>query len=330
MKRSGRSGGVCAAVCAVLAATFAAAGVVAAPVDDEAAPAEIEAAEPERPLIERALVLVPERVGDFELVAFQDYEGRPEMGVGARYSHRGFPDVAMDFFIYPFGDFNRDKALDALEERMRAELRDVEASGRYHDLQFGETADIDLQRIDEDGSLQPVRDGLIGRGDSLSVDIEGAKKDLERTLVAETARVERHVRDATDPDLGRRLPIRLRLEADGEPRQSVSFLFLRALHAVKVRATSPLANSPDVFDRFANRAVADIVPRVVIRNAGGCAKNVIEIDPDADPDVGALMLAVKSQMSLIRAERKQCDDTLDERVPEGMRGKVIEVGGIWE
>ena len=61
----------------------------------------------ERPLIERSLLLVPAQAGDFELRRLADYPGQPAMGAGVRYVHPDFPELALDVFIYPLGDFTR-------------------------------------------------------------------------------------------------------------------------------------------------------------------------------------------------------------------------------
>lgn len=313
-----------------LAAGFAGfAGVAFALSPQENEPAgKADAATPaERPPIERSLILVPEQAGDFRLVKFEGYPGRPEMGVGARYAHPEFPEVVLDIYIYPVGAFARDAALDGLVDAMRNELRTFEADGGYEQLEFGDPVDIDLQRVDADGTLGAVRAGLLGVGGEMTIDTERAKTDLEGAMADELPKVEKTVRDATDPDIGRRLPIRFR--HDGVERRSVSFLFHRSLYAFKARVSTHAGVDPDSFDRLANRAMADIVPKTAVRNVGGCSEMSVGAPQVDDRNVGALLLAANMQVAVVRAERDGCGKTLDETVPDGMRGELLDVAGIW-
>ena len=281
----------------------------------------------ERPLIERSLLLVPAQAGDFELRRLADYPGQPAMGAGVRYVHPDFPELALDVFIYPLGDFTRTEALDWLENAMREELRNVEASGRYERVDFGDVIDIDLQRIDDDGTLLAPRADLVAATGKFTVDTEDAKRDTERRIVAAMEGAQRAAEAVSDPDIGRRMAIRLR--EGGVEKQSASFLFYRSLYAIQARSTAPVAMGPDTFDRLANHAIASILPAVEIRNAGGCADSEVVMDPDLDVEAGAIVLAAKMSYVQVRMRRNACSKALDETVPEGREGVVLDVASLW-
>jgi hypothetical protein len=102
------------------------------------------------------------------------------------------------------------------------------------------------------------------------------------------------------------------------------------LHKGRVSTTLDVAS--DNFERLANRAMADIVPRVIVRNTGGCMKHTLVIDPDdltgSDAD-NAVALGTRMAGGSLRAEREGCADPLDESVPDGYRALALDVGGIW-
>jgi hypothetical protein len=208
---------------------------------------------------------------------------------------------------------------------VRDELRQVEEAGTYADVAFGDADTFDLQRVDTDGSLLAARPPEPATGPAPENDAD-AQRFADAMHAAEV-----DARAATDPDLGLRMPITL--TRDGEPAQSVAYLFYRHMYLHKGRVSTGMHVSPDAFARLANHAMAQIVPRVLVRNTGGCLHHDVVIDSDAlaaPGDEGPQGLAAKLAASAVQAESEGCTDPLDTSVPDGYRAIELDVGGIWD
>lgn len=247
-----------------------------------------EAAAP-RPFIERSLVLVPERAGALTLADVHVYE-RSEDGIGYRYRHPDFPDVRIDLFVYPRGRADRGFALEEGMAGLRASIDYAVAQGGYTDLTYGDEGPIDLRLVGADGS-----------------------RLSEAPAAAD---------DQDDRHLGRRLALQLSIQ--GEPLDSRAFLFYDALYLIKGRISASPQDLPgEAFDRFADRAMADLVPAVTVRNTGGCAEMTIHVDPESKDGAGDLTRQLMRALTLGQGEA--CAPTLDESVPDGFRGTVLAI-----
>lgn len=263
---------------------FAAACTVAACAGAPTRPVEQAAAEPQRPFIERSLVLAPERVGAFTMVGMGDFEGSPQAGVSMRYRHDDVPEVVLDVFVYPVGRMDRGQALDYGMRTTRADIDGAAAQGACSEVDYADEEAFDLGAVGEDGSAGPVgEDG---------------------------------------PDLGRRQALRY-VRKEG-PMDSLIFMFHRGLFLHKGRLSAlPKQVPQENFDRFANHAMATLVPAIEVRSAGGCAKREIFIDPALDAEAMQKQLLEAVFRSAREAEEENCSPALDESVPEGMRGQLL-------
>lgn len=266
---------------------------------------------PARPFIERSLVLAPESVGAFRLREINDYPDHPASGAGLRYVHDDFPDVLVNLFVYPIGRVERTAALDQGMDQLRDELAAISAQGRYRDLDYGPEVGFDLDDVADDGRVTPSDpDGSAdgGPGDT----------DAEAEVLAITAQVEA----AMDTSLGRRLS--LSFSRDDGPMNSAAFLFYRGLYLYKGRISAPATAMPvENFDRFANRAMALIVPAVHVRSTGGCANLTVNVDPEGDSEQMQRQLIHGMIESHTRAKNENCKAAWDPAVPEGHRSQLL-------
>lgn len=268
---------------------------------------------PARPFIERSLVLAPESIGEFVLEDLSNYPDHPASGAGLRYMHGDFPDVLVNLFVYPIGRVDQSGALTHGMSQLRAELAAMTDQGRYRELDYGQEIHFDLDEVAEDGRLMPSdRQASVANGETG----EASKEEQFQAIAAE-------VEAAMDTSLGRRLSLSF-LRRD-EPMNSVAFLFYRGLYLYKGRITTSATAMPaENFDRFANRAMALIVPAVQVRSTGGCVNREINVNPDAGNDELQRQLLRGLVESNTRAENEKCAAELDLAVPEGHRSQLLE------
>lgn len=271
----------------------------------QANPTEAKKA-PVRPFIERSLVIAPERVGKFKLYGMSDFPGNPGAGIAIRYQHEDFPSVRIDLYVYPAGRVSRDRVLGSGMQELRATLEHAAAQGKYTDLSIGEQVEFDLRRVDADGALLPDDETSPPAG-------EGTKEtDAQSAIAAAEA--------AVDYRTGQRLTARLAIQ--GEPQNSLAFLFYRGLYLVKGRVSASPSLLPDeLFDRFANHAMAALVPGLVTRSTGGCSQDEISL---AEEDFKS-RAALAGKLGTISAIRTQeaCAATFDEAIPSGHRAMSL-------
>lgn len=241
-------------------------------------------ATPERPFIERSLVLAPERVGAFTLVGMRDFEGSPQAGVSMRYQHDEMSEVVFDLFVYPVGRMDRTRALDYGMRTTRADIDRAVSQGAYADVEYADEQAFDLATVGDDGSAGPV--------------------------------------GADGPGLGRRQALRY-VRKEG-PMDSLIFLFHRGLFLHKGRLSALPEQLPqENFDRFANHAMATLVPAIEVRSTGGCTNHDLYVDPKLDGEaMQAQLLAGAERIARLQKE-ENCAGELDATVPAGMRGQLL-------
>jgi len=263
---------------------LAAACTVAACAGAPTRPVAQAADSPQRPFIERSLVLAPERVGAFTLVSMADFEGAPDAGVGIRYRHDDVPEVLLDLFVYPVGRMERGQALGFGMRTTREDIDRAVAQGAYADVDYADEEAFDLAAVGEDGSAGPVgEDG---------------------------------------PGVGRRQALRY-VRKEG-PMDSLIFMFHRGLFLHKGRLSAlPKQVPQENFDRFANHAMATLVPAIEVRSAGGCASHTIYVDPKLEGDAMQAQLLAGVERTARLQKEEGCTDKLDATIPAGMRGQLL-------
>ncbi|KFN48740.1 hypothetical protein [Arenimonas composti] len=286
------------------------------------------AGEPERPFIERSLVLAPARVAGWRLTKAQDFEGRPELGVGFSYRHGDHPDVLVSVFVYPHGRQEGVDVVGQLALAMRRELEDVAAGGTYEDLVFGEETDFHVVTPvkQAEAANEAANDAGNDAGNDAVEPRDGAESGDIAIAAIEEVEAELAV---NDPDRGRRQPVTM--TRAGEPILSVSYLFHRQLYAFKLRISARQEHiDAATFAAFADMAVHAIAPLIDVRNTGGCASATIHVDGSAgEASEGFADFVRQLARAKARGEREGCAPTLDTAVPAGFEGIELDVSGLW-
>ena len=256
---------------------------------------------PARPFIERSLVIAPEQVGKVKLYSMKGFDN-PGSGIGVRYQHTDFPTVRIDIFVYPAGRQVRDDVLAAGMREVKMALEDAMKQGKYAHVTVGDATPFDLRLVDEDGSLREVQ------ASEPQVD-DG---DAAQAMLAAVA--------AAGFQRGLRMPARLTIQ--DEPQNSLAFLFYRGLYLVKGRiSASPTLLPDEAFDRFANHAMASLVPVIATRSTGGCHQFDVTLPRDA-LGAEATVASVLATASEAKAQ-ESCAETLDETLPDGHRAMPL-------
>jgi hypothetical protein len=259
-----------------------------------------------RGFIEKSLLLAPETVGKFCLYSANDYPGDPGSGVGFRYQHADFPEVRIDLFVYPIGRVDRDTAVVQGIAEVRASVQNAADQGGYADLVFGDETEFDLRRVDASGDLMPAGE-VPGHADDDEIESQ-----VLRAMAGADA--------ALEPAIGRRLDMQLSI--GGAHQNSRGYQFYRGLYLYKGRISAPPTLLPgEAFDRFTNHAMASLIPAIQVRSTGACHESSIYIDPDKEDTAD---FAGQVRRAMLRSELEQCEETLDESIPDGFRALTLE------
>ena len=261
---------------------------------------------PDRPFIERTLVIAPEQVGKFKLYGMTDFPGNPGAGISVRYQHADFPTVRIDLYVYPAGRQDRDQVLARGMDEVRATLEHAAGEGKYVDLEIGAQTAFDLRTVAEDGSTKTADSATASAG--------------ERNEAPDAGRAIADAMAAQAYQRGLRLSARLTIQ--DEPQNSLAFLFYRGLYLLKGRISAPPELLPgEAFDRFADHAMASLVPLLSTRSTGGCSRSEILLGDEDFTSETALAgkLAAASELK----SEEACTDALDETVPAGSRAMPL-------
>lgn len=276
--------------------------------------------EPQRPLIERSLVLAPEQVGELRLVDMHRYP-QVEAGIGLRYQHERFPDVRIDLFVYALGRAPAQKALEWGMQELRGQIDHAAGQGVISGVRYGEQQAVDLRRIDVDGSQRsPDGDPAGAPGQDAGADPPDAFELLQAMMELEGKA------SADDPDRGQRLSLTLAMGE--EALHSRAYLFYRGLYLFKGRiSASGMLLPGENLDRFSDLAMAQLVPLVQVRSTGGCARQTVYVDPSSKDRKDLVPQLVAANL---RSRRENCAPTLDETVPAGFRAEaLVYPPGMW-
>ena len=267
------------------------------------------ASKAERPLIERTVIAYPKAIGAYTLDAANYDPANVSSGLWLRYAVADAP-LRLDVYVYPLGRGDRDQALATGMTEIEEAIRGFERRGDYREVHFGAITGFSVPWTD----AAPVPAAAVEAADS-----DPAQKDDEAAnailaLVGETGP------PATVS--GRRRG--LQLVHDGEPLQSLAYLFYRQLYLVKVRASAPLAaGSQPAFEAAVDRAVTTLVPALRIANDGGCGDSQINVPSDGTGKQQSDALLRGLGETMARLEREGCGDFDKATLPAGYATQEI-------
>jgi hypothetical protein len=263
----------------------------------------------ERPLIERTVIAYPKAIGAYTLDSANFDPKNFSSGLALRYAAADAP-LRLDVYVYPLGRGDREEALAAGMSEIEGAIRELEQKGTYQDVHFGAITEYSVPWSD----AAPVPAAGVEAADSDAADKDDEAANAILALIGETGP------PATVS--GRRRG--LQLVNDGEPLQSLAYLFYRQLYLVKVRASAPLAaGSQPAFEAAVDRAVTTLVPALRIANDGGCGDSQINVPSDGTEKQQSDALLRGLGETMARLEREGCGDFDEATLPAGYATQEI-------
>ncbi len=212
-------------------------------------------------LIERSAIILPKVINGYQLVDFSFEEKHKFSGVQARYVSNKYPDIAIDFFVYPVGTGPENKILASGMEDFVGSLKQAEELGYFEKLVIEPEQDLLLNK--NGLQLKPKeKTGTATTSSALAKKID--KEAVMASLLEE--------KDLSGKKLF------LSHTQKSAPMQSLGYLFYRQLYFTKVRVTIASDKlSSDEFNTMADAAVSNIVPMIESRNVGSCTNSTITV-----------------------------------------------------
>lgn len=230
-------------------------------------------------LIEKTAIIIPKQIADFRLVNFSYDKKFKSSGVSIRYVSSKYPDIPLDFFVYPMGTGPDQEMLKAGMADFTGSLRQAEDMGYFEKLVIRPEQDVILENdkirvlvpteknaLPTSANAKPGTDNVVLAAIEKSLELPGKKIDMTHT----------------QKNVG---------------MQSVGYLFYRQLYLTKVRVTIGAdVLSGDEFSVMADNAAARIVPQLEARNIGSCSDRKITIKVDESKKQDALSDDFMQQM----------------------------------
>jgi len=200
-------------------------------------------------------------------------------GVQIRYVSSKYPDVAIDFFVYPIGKGPGNELLQAGMKDFVDSLKQAEELGYFEKLAIQAEQDLvlnsDIRIVSPTEKIQADKNAAAEKNDNEALVASiGKSFDLSGKKVAMT-----HLQK-------------------NMPMQSLGYLFYRQLYLTKVRITIPAdALSSDDFNTMADQAVLQLVTAIEARNIGSCSNKEIVIKVDEDKKDGLFSSDILRQLT---------------------------------
>ncbi|MGH8108920.1 MAG: hypothetical protein ACREO1_09440 [Arenimonas sp.] len=231
-------------------------------------------------LIERSAIIIPKNVKKYQLVNFDFDMKNKSSGVSIRYVSSEYPDIAVDFFVYPIGKGPNDEILKFGMQEFTEGLRQAGDMGVFEKLvlQPEQKLLLDGEKI----CVVPVTEKSAAASSS-------AAKQEDKDIVLESLKKSRQLH-------GRKVSIAHFQK--NVPMQSLGYIFYRQLYLTKVRVTASAdAMSSEEFNTMADQAASQIVGAIEARNIGSCSNPQISISVDDSKDSNALMQQIMDGVS---------------------------------
>ena len=259
------------------------------------APASADDA-PDRPFIERTLVVAPLAVGDFVLEGTRYDPGHKFAGVAIRYFLPGHEEARIDLFVYPHGRSDGEEALDRGMRDFRATLEAAEQAGYYRGLTVADAVEFDV----------PLPSAPADAPDPAAAPPAEPDPDEARriAMLSELLGEDRHV-DGRMIEMAYEYPG----QAEGEwwPMRSRGYLLYRHLYFFKGRVSAAESRIDAAeFAALADRAMRALVPAVQAYNIASCGDATITIDSTLPPDEIADTFMRQLVAAQTRSEASNC------------------------
>jgi len=216
-----------------------------------------------KPLIERTAIIIPKSVNDYRLVNFEYDKKFKSSGVQMRYVSSKYPDIPIDFFIYPMGTGPAQEMLTIGMRDFTGSLRQAEEMGYFEKLTISPEQDLIL----DDEKIRVI-----------ATDTASAENAVPQSKTSGGNAVLAAIETSFELP-GKKLGMTHVQKNDA--MQSVGYLFYRQLYLTKVRVTIGAdVLSGEEFGEMTDMAVAQILPAIEARNIGSCSDRQITVKVD--------------------------------------------------
>ena len=272
--------------------------------------------------LDKTYVEAPKTAGPFTLVG-TSYEAKTfYSGVTTEWkSPQSTPSLKINVFVYPQGRADEAEAVAAAMSEVEASVAEAEKRGIYANTKLGKRAPFMVVRAeswvsDDDKKAKPAFDPTPKPETRLEASVD-SKDPLAKVFAESQPSANNHG-----------LHESITFDRDGGSWRSAAFVFYRHLFLFKVRISVPVEEmSQEAFDRLAESAAREVVPRIQVQNFGTCGN--IEIATPAagsrknktDQDAGEELIR-----GIARVGYENCANSPGEKdeVPAGFERVVIE------
>ncbi len=279
--------------------------------------------------VDRTYVEVPKTAGPFVLLG-TSYDAKEfSTGVATEWkTAAGSPSLRIDVFVYPQGRADEAEAVAGSMGEVEAAIAEAEKRGIYSKSKLEGRAPFVVVRPDptvlNDGKKPKAAFDSTPLPES-KLEVAGDSKDPMLKALAES--------QPSPNNHGLRQNISL--DRDGGTWRSAAFVFYRHLFLFKVRISVPVEEmSQQDFDRLADSAAREVVPRINVVNYGACGTIEVAVPPKGSAkDKTDAEGAAELIRGIARIGYENCANAPGDKdeVPPGFERVVIEYpAGTWK
>lgn len=242
-----------------------------------AVPAKDTAAKdtPAKQFVDQTWVDVPRQAGPFSLVGTKYDPAQFAYGVSTRWKAPNAPDsLVIDLFVYPLGQAEEAEAVKRSMDEVDAGIAEYAKRGVYTQVQTGARTPFVVVRpessaMDDGKTPRPPLDPIPKEEVVVEPSAEAAGDPMMQALA-----------ESMGPRNSHGLRETIQLEHDGVPTRSAAFAFHRHLYLFKLRVSVPASDmAQEDFERVADDAARQLVPRVDVLNFGECGNITLDLPP---------------------------------------------------
>ena len=226
--------------------------------------------------VDRTHVDVPRQAGPFALVSTQYDAESFSTGVSTLWKPAGAPEsLRLDVFVYPLGQSDEAQAVGRSMDEVDGGVAEYARRGVYKNVKTGARTPFVIVRpepsMNDDGKTpRPAFDPT-----------PKEEVALTPTSAASDDPIMQAVATSLPPTNSHGLREAISLEIEGSPKRSAAFAFYRNLFLFKLRISVAAQDmSQEDFDRLADDAARQIIPRIEVVNYGTCGNVTLNLPPD--------------------------------------------------
>ena len=301
--------------------TLGAAAIIAA-MSQTTKAADSKDREAERAFVEKTLISVPKRVGEFILEGTSYSSEEKFSGASLQYGHPDHPEIRFSLFVYPAGKMSQERAMDSGIKVFRASLDEGVKIKFFRDLKVLDTSDFSMPLRTEPGTktnpaaaaAQPAIGHAASDGSDKAQNTPSSDATDETLPSGLLALIE-----SSRTLKGQRLSLSYEIKDDatGEqiPMRSRGYLFYRQMYYFKGRISAAISQSDESeFSSMSDRAMRELIPAIEALNIGGCSSISVYVNAEesdekkrADDLMASLLQASSDQQARNCASEVETD-----------------------